>query len=354
MSDSGIFISWSGGLSRAIADCFRQTLPLIFRVQPWLSTHDLPPGRPWLPELLSQLQKCHVGVLVITPENLDSPWMQFEAGALCKNFDQSRVFPFLVGMEPGQLRGPFAQIQAIPATKAGTLTLVESIRAICVPDEPAETTRERFSAFWPRIAKQLDSVSSSKQTIKDTTFPSPMEYQLKVDRLEEKIASLTELMKDVVHSWSPSQAPTLTGNDIAESETGLSAFVGAWRNTNNGSHAYGRIVNGALHMPYCYSGNTELTSVYIQWTKIGTLWFARFKWFDRDIQGFSFYKLVDPNAFEGQWWIDDCDNLTDTQREDVMSEGNHPEGITTRYERIPSTTVPNWAEDYFQAISKRV
>jgi len=353
MSEPGIFISWSGDISRTVANCLRQSLPLIYRVQPWLSTRDLPPGRPWLPELLGQLQKCHIGILVVTADNIDSPWMQFEAGALCKNFDQSRVFPFLVGLEPTNLRGPFAQIQAIPADKPGTLKLVESIRATCVPDEPIETTRERFTAFWPRIAKQLNGASQSKRSAKEGISPSPTEYQLKVDLLEERIASLTDLMKDVVRSWSPSQSPTLAGNAISDSETGLSAFVGAWFNTDTGSYCYGRIVNGVLHMPYCYSGDNELTSAFTQWTKTGALWFARFKWFRRDIQGFSFYKPVGPNAFEGQWWRDDGDNLTDIQKQEVMSKGTHPEGITTRWERIPSRTVPDWAQEYFRNVSKR-
>ena len=149
MTIPGIFISWSGEVSHGIADCLRQTLPLIYRVQPWLSTRDLPLGRPWLSELLGQLQQCDIGILVVTPENIESSWMQFEAGALCKNFGHSRVFPFLVGLDHGSLRGPFSQFQAVLADEAGTQYLIErAVRSV----RSRRTTRDDTRAFQCLLA----------------------------------------------------------------------------------------------------------------------------------------------------------------------------------------------------------
>ena len=45
----------------------------------------------------------------LTQENLDAPWLLFEAGSIAKNIHQSRVVPYL-GVKPAELEpslGPF-------------------------------------------------------------------------------------------------------------------------------------------------------------------------------------------------------------------------------------------------------
>ena len=351
MPAPGLFISWSGETSRCVADCLRKTLPLILRVEPWLSVRDLPLGRPWLLELFDQLNKCDVGILVVTADNFDSPWMQFEAGALCKNFDHSRVFPYLVGIESSQLRGPFSHFQAISADKTSSERLIEAIRALCVPDEMAEAVRERFNAFWPRIEHQ---VNGGRGEADDKVIPSPpthSEYQLKVDRLEERIASLTDLMKEVVHSWRPHDSKDTPQK--LEPDSALSAFEGGWLNPGSGSHGYARVVNGELHVPYCFGGNDILTAAYTDWERAGSLWFSRFRWFCGTFQGFAFVKLTGPDAMEGKWWLDDDAILRDIPLDDVIRLETLPEGVPTRWERLPTDDVPEWAEAYFRDVESK-
>src|SRR5690242_12556785 len=104
----GIFISWSGDISHQVAKQLKDWIPLVFTGPPcWLSSRDLPAGRVWVTELFEQLQLCNVGVIVITPDNINSSWMLFEAGALCKNLRISRVLPYLVGIKKPDLTGPF-------------------------------------------------------------------------------------------------------------------------------------------------------------------------------------------------------------------------------------------------------
>ena len=344
----GVFISWSGETSKNIAECLKKNLPYIFRVKPWMSSRDIPAGLPWHLELLNQLKITDVGIFVITSENIDSPWMQFEAGAMCKNFDHSRIIPYLVGLEPNQLRGPFAQIQAIVANKEGTERLVEEVRKHCVPDELVDSVRERFKAFWPRISIQLETTEGELVIFQGDSVPTAAEYQSKIDRLEERVSSLTELVKDVVQSWKPDKAKEV----LSEDDVVLRAkvFEGGWRNPKSGSHGYARIVNGELHMPYCYRGNEKLTAAYTDWTPAGSRWFTRFRWLDSDIQGFAFYEPIGDTKIEGKWWLKDGDDYYHTSVSDVIKRGAFNQGVPSFWERIPNEIIPLWAEEYFTKI----
>ena len=80
-----IVISWSGERSKAIAEIFRLWLPCCLQyIEPWMSDSDIPKGKRWALELAGQLAGANFGLVCLTPENLYSPWVNFEAGALSK------------------------------------------------------------------------------------------------------------------------------------------------------------------------------------------------------------------------------------------------------------------------------
>ncbi len=104
MHEEDVFFSWSGGLSKEIAESLTQWLPLILdSPKYWLSSRNISPGTRWLDKLNQKLEVTDLGVLVITPENLNSSWMHFEAGALSKKVNESKLIPLLLGLEPHQL-----------------------------------------------------------------------------------------------------------------------------------------------------------------------------------------------------------------------------------------------------------
>ena len=77
-----VFISWSGGRSRAIAGALRDWLPAaVPGVEPWFSGEDIEAGAPWNEEILKALNETRVAVACVTPENLESAPIAFEAGA---------------------------------------------------------------------------------------------------------------------------------------------------------------------------------------------------------------------------------------------------------------------------------
>ena len=91
-----VFISWSGDRSRAIAEELRDWLPTIVQsLEPFISTQDVPVGGRGLNVLASELQDCSFGILCLTQENKQGQWIHFEAGALSKVIEASRVVPLL-------------------------------------------------------------------------------------------------------------------------------------------------------------------------------------------------------------------------------------------------------------------
>src|SRR5215470_277883 len=101
-----VFISWSGSRSRALAEVMRGWFPSVLQaVRPYFSPDDVAKGSRWSSEIAKEQEASRVGVLVITPENQEAPWLLFEAGALAKNLERSKVCPVLFGkLEPADVK----------------------------------------------------------------------------------------------------------------------------------------------------------------------------------------------------------------------------------------------------------
>jgi hypothetical protein len=107
-----IFLSWSGDHSQQIAATLRDWLPATLQfVKPFYTPNDIEKGARWSSEIAKKLDGSNCGIFILTEENLQSSWMSFEAGAISKKIESSLVCPFIFGMKPGDVVGPFAQFQ---------------------------------------------------------------------------------------------------------------------------------------------------------------------------------------------------------------------------------------------------
>src|SRR6185312_4306381 len=108
-----IFISWSGKRSRAFAEALRDWLPMIINAaRPFLSSSDIDKGARWSTEIASRLEKARAGIICLTPGNMQSEWILFEAGALSKTLADTYVCTLLIDMKPTDVKGPLSQFQA--------------------------------------------------------------------------------------------------------------------------------------------------------------------------------------------------------------------------------------------------
>src|SRR5882757_2256316 len=71
-----VFLSWSGRTSREVAQAFHDWLPFVIQaVRPFISTGDIDKGKRWNDALSTELAETAYGILIITPDNYDKPWL---------------------------------------------------------------------------------------------------------------------------------------------------------------------------------------------------------------------------------------------------------------------------------------
>jgi hypothetical protein len=158
-----VFVSWSGDRSKTIANALKHWLPDVFQgIQVWMSDHDIPAGARWSDELGGELETSSFGILCLTPENLESEWVIFEAGALSKAMKESRVIPYLFQLRTSDVRPPLSQFRGVDANEEGTLKLVRSINdALGKPLSDDERTRRAFEHWWPDLRNMLAAIPST-------------------------------------------------------------------------------------------------------------------------------------------------------------------------------------------------
>ncbi len=81
--------------------------------------------------------------MCLTPWNIGSPWLHFEAGALLRTVESDRIIPYAIGVKSADIRGPVGEFQAASADRHGTLSLVQTLRGGVRPDH------KLFNALWP-------------------------------------------------------------------------------------------------------------------------------------------------------------------------------------------------------------
>jgi len=158
-----VFISWSGEVSRAVAEALREWLPCVIQaVEPWVSAHDIERGVRWGPALTRELEQTKVGIICLTPDNLEAPWILFEAGALSKTVDATLICPFLFRVENSDVEGPLAQFQATRAQKDDARELIHTINRSVGPSTLKEAALDQaFEKWWPDLEQRLGRVPLS-------------------------------------------------------------------------------------------------------------------------------------------------------------------------------------------------
>ncbi|MGI8990083.1 MAG: toll/interleukin-1 receptor domain-containing protein [Bryobacteraceae bacterium] len=165
-----VFLSWSGDRSKAIADVLRRWLPGVLQaVRPYFSPDDVAKGTRWSSEIAKELDASRVGILVITPDNQEAAWLLFEAGALAKNLDRSKVCPLLFGgMEPTDVKGPLVQFEAAKFSKDEMKRVMKMINGELAEAGLASDVLDTvFEMWWSKldtdVAGQLENVTETVQ-----------------------------------------------------------------------------------------------------------------------------------------------------------------------------------------------
>jgi hypothetical protein len=178
--------SWSGEPSRALAEALRDWLPLVLHyVEPWMSDVDIDAGDRWADSVAKELEACNFGVICVTRENVASPWILFEAGALAKSMNGSRVIPLLLDIDFRDISGPLAQFQAKKVERAGVGEVVQSINQASDAPDDQNRASQLFSALWPQLETSVAEISTDAEPAKRSRPQGEV--------LEELVASVRAL-----------------------------------------------------------------------------------------------------------------------------------------------------------------
>lgn len=160
-----VFISWSGKTSGQLAKVLREWLPSVIQVvKPHYSSDDIEKGSRGNRIMGKELEEAEVGVLCLTRENLEAPWIMFEAGALSKRLDKSRVCPILFdGLGTTDLKGPLVNFQAANFNKEGMRKVVGMMNSQLGDNKLEEKVLDVvFGKFWPDIEEKVKGVLSTR------------------------------------------------------------------------------------------------------------------------------------------------------------------------------------------------
>jgi len=157
-----VFMSWSGERSHALADALHDWMPLVLHyIEAWLSQADIEAGQRWADQVAKELEESNFGILCISKENVASPWVLFEAGALAKSMQGSRVIPLLLDLEFSDITGPLAQFQAKKVDRAGVFEVIHSLNQLAKSPVPDDRVRQLFDALWPELEKKVLAIPAS-------------------------------------------------------------------------------------------------------------------------------------------------------------------------------------------------
>lgn len=154
-----VFISWSGERSHALGQALREWLPMVLQyLEPWLSQSDIEAGERWANEVGKELEASNFGIICITRENVSSPWILFESGALSKSMQEGRVIPLLLDIDFKDISGPLAQFQAKKVERNGGLDAINSINNFAEAKLPESRLAPQFEALWPSFEGKIATI----------------------------------------------------------------------------------------------------------------------------------------------------------------------------------------------------
>ena len=150
-------------------------------------SEDITKGKRWHAEIANALGSTKFGILCLTPENLASEWIHFEAGALSKTIDDStHVCPLLLDVKKSDLKEPLASFHATIFDKEEFKKLVNALAQACGDSLEEGQFNTLMEALWPKIDQSIESLKDELSEARRKNG-KPKDAKPKVDSLLEEV-----------------------------------------------------------------------------------------------------------------------------------------------------------------------
>lgn len=196
-----VFLSWSGHTSHQVALVLRDWLPSVIQsIKPYVSSEDIDKGARWSTDIAKELEDSTFGLLCVTKENLEAPWLLFEAGALSKMMEKSAVCPFIFDLKRAEIRGPILQFQSTIFEKEDVKKLILSLNKACGEVSLKEDLLlKAFDVWWPKLESDLKTIDievleAASDVPKKDLREEMLEEILELSRTNQKILRSPDIL----------------------------------------------------------------------------------------------------------------------------------------------------------------
>lgn len=164
-----VFISWSGERSRLIAEELKIWLKDVIQIlEPFMSQHDIQKGSIWTEELDKELKSDSIALIVLTSDNIESPWINYEAGAIHKGINGNKIATLLVDIDYSQLPSTLSKFNGTKFEKGEIHSLLKSINKELGKSSLDEAVLLRsFNSHWNRLESKYQESKSHAKYKKD-------------------------------------------------------------------------------------------------------------------------------------------------------------------------------------------
>lgn len=220
-----VFLSWSGARSKEVASLLSDWLCCVIQAaRPWISTRDLDRGSLWFGEINDQLKDTTIGIICLTQENKNRPWILFEAGALAKGLTTSRVCTLLVDLEPKDVEDPLAQFNHTLPNRESVFGLVRTLNgSLGAAGLDIRVLDQVFATYWPQFEEKFklaltttESAHPSKPRPKEDVLGEILENTRMLGSRIRKLEFETERAR-----FSPDRIETTRSISGTQRESGI-------------------------------------------------------------------------------------------------------------------------------------
>jgi hypothetical protein len=187
-----VYIAWSGERSKMVGEIFNEMLPYIIQSSEPFFSPEIEKGHEWLMKLTEELRESTIGIICLTRENLNEPWILFEAGALSKGLLKNHVCPFLLGLESSDITLPLSQFQDTKNTPKDVLRLMNTINECAEKPISEKVLSDSFKKWWPDFEKRIKSIPPYEEITGKDLPPSRGKNEI----LEEMLGILREMKRE--------------------------------------------------------------------------------------------------------------------------------------------------------------
>ncbi|NYE62447.1 hypothetical protein FHW58_003662 [Duganella sp. 1224] len=197
-----VFLSWSGDRSREVAKLLDYWVKCVVQAsRPWISTSGIDSGSIWFNQISSELQDTTFGIICLTKENKEAPWILFEAGALAKGLASSRVCTFLIDVQTKDIRDPLAQFNHTLPNPESMWKLISTLNGSLPEPNRLDVAilKGVFETYWPQFEAKFAAIL---KTYPETTVVEPRKQEDILTEILESTRGLERRMREIENTRS--------------------------------------------------------------------------------------------------------------------------------------------------------